>query len=88
MIVSTNEKSVRITSAKRYKIFVSSDKVWAILSTGTLAGKQNDHLLHFAANLMGDFSLHLKLDHVIENMHILRLWSHSWATQVCDFLTP
>ena len=26
MIVSTNEKSVRITSAKRYKIFVSSDK--------------------------------------------------------------
>ena len=28
MIVSTNEKSVRITSAKRYKIFVSSDKVW------------------------------------------------------------
>ena len=28
VIVSTNEKSVRITSAKRYKIFVSSDKVW------------------------------------------------------------
>jgi len=25
--VSTNEKSVRITSAERYKIFVSSDKV-------------------------------------------------------------
>ena len=30
MIVSTNEKSVRITSAKRYKIFVSSDKVWEV----------------------------------------------------------
>ena len=28
MIVSTNEKSVRITRAERYKIFVSSDKVW------------------------------------------------------------
>ena len=30
MIVSTNEKSVRITSAERYKIFVSSDKVCVI----------------------------------------------------------
>ena len=30
MIVSTNEKSVRITSAERYKIFVSSDKVCAV----------------------------------------------------------
>ena len=64
-------------------------RVGAILSTGTLAGKQkNDHLLHFSANLMGDFSLHLELDHVIENMHILRLRGDGWATQVCDFLPP
>ena len=31
MIVSANEKSVRITSAKRYKIFVSSDKVCTVM---------------------------------------------------------
>ena len=35
MIVSTNEKSVRITSAKRYKIFVSSDKVCVESGTGS-----------------------------------------------------
>ena len=38
-----------------------------------LEGKQNDHLLHFAANFMRDFSLHLELGHGIENMHVLRL---------------
>ena len=48
-------------------------RVGAILSTGTLEGKQNDHLLHFAANFMRDFSLHLELGHGIENMYVLRL---------------
>ena len=61
-------------------------RVGAILSKGTPEGKQNDHLLHFPANFMSDFCLHQELDHVIENMHGLRLRGDSWEKQVCHFL--
>ena len=78
-----------ITAAvSRADLLAALWRVGAILSTGTLEGKQNDHLLHCTVNLMGDFSLHLELDHVIENMHVLRLRGDGWEKQVCDFLPP